>query len=221
MPEEAPPPPEMETSAGKWLRENRSTNIVVSMEDFFARMFMAPARFVRENMVEPFRQKEVAPWYHRRFQRVPTIDECHMDDIPCRTEANLQYFRDRGVEQAITKLLYQRFNDCVLYEYPDHNEEGGVCDKIRAQYDLAMKNWYIKYGDLGMRHRVEDAFMKQKHRMVWERRHGQVGAGMKLKGEEGWGEIPKKPIKGFIGETIDEEEMKKDKHKTWTLNWGH
>ena len=62
---------------------------------------------------------------------------------------------------------------------------------------------------------------QQKHRMVWERRHGQVGAGMKLKGEEGWGEIPKKPIKGFIGETIDEEEMKKDKHKTWTLNWGH
>ena len=57
--------------------------------------------------------------------------------------------------------------------------------------------------------------------MVWKRRHGQVGAGMKLKGEEGWGEIPKKPIKGFIGETIDEEEMKKDKHKTWTLNWGH
>ena len=51
---------------------------------------------------------------------MPTIDECHMDDIPCRTEANLQYFRDRGVEQAITKLLYQRFNDCVLYEYPDH-----------------------------------------------------------------------------------------------------
>merc|ERR1719429_1027188 len=40
-------------------------------------------------MVEPFRSKEVAPWYHRRFQRVPTIDECHMDDIPCRTEANL------------------------------------------------------------------------------------------------------------------------------------
>ena len=37
------------------------------MEDFFARMFMAPARFVRENMVEPFRQKEVAPWYHRRY----------------------------------------------------------------------------------------------------------------------------------------------------------
>ena len=67
MPEEAPPPPEMESSAGKWLRENRSTNIVVSMEDFFARMFMAPARFVRENMVEPFRQKEVAPWYHRRY----------------------------------------------------------------------------------------------------------------------------------------------------------
>merc|ERR1719461_1740896 len=48
-------------------------------------------------MVEPFRQKEVAPWYHRRFQRVPTIDECHMDDIPCRTEANLQGMSPPGI----------------------------------------------------------------------------------------------------------------------------
>ena len=42
-----------------------------------------------------------------------------MDDAVCKREANLQYFRDRGVEQAIVKLLYQRFNDCVIYEYPD------------------------------------------------------------------------------------------------------
>ena len=41
------------------------------------------------------------------------------------------------------------------------NEQGGMCEKIRDQYDLAIKNWYIKYGDLGMHHRVEHAFMKQ------------------------------------------------------------
>ena len=42
-----------------------------------------------------------------------------MDDIVCREEANRQYFRDRGVEQAIHKILWQRFNDCIAYEYPD------------------------------------------------------------------------------------------------------
>ena len=54
-----------------------------------------------------------------RFRRVPTIDECYMDDQVCKKEASVQYFRDRGVEGAIVKLLYQRFNDCVMYEYPD------------------------------------------------------------------------------------------------------
>ena len=54
-----------------------------------------------------------------RFRRVPTIDECYMDDQVCKKEASVQYFRDRGVEGAIVKLLFQRFNDCVLYEYPD------------------------------------------------------------------------------------------------------
>ena len=34
-------------------------------------------------------------------------------------------------------------------------------------------------GDLGAYNRVEDAYMKQKHRMIWERRHGPVGSGMK------------------------------------------
>jgi len=187
---------------------NNPENLITSLTDFVGKMIMTPARMVRENLVEPFRPKESYPWYHRRFKRVPTIDECYMNDQVCKREASVQYFRDRGVEQAIVKLLYQRFQDCVIYEYPDQNEEGGVCNEIRAQYDLAAKNWYIKYGDLGMHHRVEDAFMKQKHRMVWERRHGTVGAGMKVKGEEGWGEVPKKPLKGIFGESINEEKMK-------------
>lgn len=34
-------------------------------------------------------------------------------------------------------------------------------------------------GDLGAYHDATRAYMKQKHRMVWERRHGPVGSGMK------------------------------------------
>jgi len=187
-----------------------------SLSDFMKSMVVVPARMVRENLVEPFRG-ESYPWYHRRFRRVPGIEECHMDDVVCREEANMQYFRDRGVEQAIHKLLFQRLNDCIAYEYPDQNEQGGMCEKIRDQYDLAIKNWYIKYGDLGMHHRVEHAFMKQKHRMVWERRHGTVGSGMKQKGEEGWGEVPEHVPVTLFGEHIDPKDLKKE--KKWSMNF--
>lgn len=34
-------------------------------------------------------------------------------------------------------------------------------------------------GDLGIKCTAIQAFMKQKHRMIWERRHGPVGTGMK------------------------------------------
>lgn len=44
--------------------------------------------------------------------------------------------------------------------------------------DLARKNLYIKYGDMPHYAEAEMAFSKQKHRMIWERRHGEVGSGM-------------------------------------------
>lgn len=32
---------------------------------------------------------------------------------------------------------------------------------------------------MGIYTNVKNAYMKQKHRMIWERRHGPVGSGMK------------------------------------------
>jgi hypothetical protein len=34
---------------------------------------------------------------YRQYNRVPTIDECYVDDVVCRTEANLQFLRDMKV----------------------------------------------------------------------------------------------------------------------------
>jgi len=34
---------------------------------------------------------------------------------------------------------------------------------------------------MGIGINVKNAYMKQKHRMIWERRHGPVGTGMKTK----------------------------------------
>lgn len=34
-------------------------------------------------------------------------------------------------------------------------------------------------GEMGVSLNAVNAYMKQKHRMIWERRHGPVGTGMK------------------------------------------
>lgn len=35
-------------------------------------------------------------------------------------------------------------------------------------------NFFIKYGELGSEADVRDAYMKQKHRMIWEKRNPEV-----------------------------------------------
>lgn len=35
-------------------------------------------------------------------------------------------------------------------------------------------NFFIKYGELGAEADVRDAYMKQKHRLIWERRHPEI-----------------------------------------------
>lgn len=50
---------------------------------------------------------------------------------------------------------------------------------------IIIKNNYFNLdGDLGAFGRSKAAYMKQKHRMIWERRHGPVGSGMKGGEEE-------------------------------------
>lgn len=116
------------------------------------------------------------PWYHQKFRRVPTIDQCYTDDVVCQFEADQQFKRDRLVDSEILNILRQRFEDCVHYESPDHKTK---CVDILETYNKASEDWFIKYGDLGYYGAAKAAYMKQKHRMVWERRHGPVGSGMK------------------------------------------
>ena len=55
---------------------------------------------------------------------------------------------------------------------------GLVKTPLQKEMDEANVNFYIKYGDLPYHATAQDVLMKQKHRMVWERRHGPVGTGM-------------------------------------------
>ena len=40
-------------------------------------------------------------------------------------------------------------------------------------WDKAQSNYYIKYGDMPWYANARDVLMKQKHRLVWERRYGE------------------------------------------------
>lgn len=141
-------------------------------EAFFAAVD-SPVFWFRKNIVEPNQQDY--PWYHRQFRRVPTIDECYTDDVVCQYEANEQFIRDRSVDEAILIILRRRHHDCVVYEGHDKNEK---CAGIREDYEQAAADWFVKYGDLGVLRDARGAYMKQKHRMIWERRYGPVGSGM-------------------------------------------
>lgn len=94
---------------------------------------------IAETIVEP-NQKNY-PWYHEQFRRVPTIDQCYTDDKVCRYEAQQQFRRDRMVDNEIINILRIRFEDCMLYEAPDH------MSKCRSFMD-ALKNaedaWFSK-----------------------------------------------------------------------------
>jgi len=136
----------------------------------------APVTVFREKFVEPIKSRNHVYFYHRRYRRVPTIDQCSVDDVLCRYEADEQMRRDKKVEDAIIIILRQRKLECEHYhQRPDADK---YCQKLRDDYDMAVTNWFIKYGDIGPKIDSLGAFMKQKHRMLWERRHGAVGTGM-------------------------------------------
>ncbi|CAL1280664.1 unnamed protein product [Larinioides sclopetarius] len=124
-----------------------------------------PVTWFRETVVLP-NQKQY-PYYHRVYPRVPTIDECYEKDAPCMYEANEQFKRDMKIDGAIVDILRKRKVECVRYEGHERHER---CKKIFDEYTEAELNYFIKYGDLGAFPHAKHAYMKQKHRMVYERR---------------------------------------------------
>ncbi|XP_045213921.1 NADH dehydrogenase [ubiquinone] 1 beta subcomplex subunit 10-like [Mercenaria mercenaria] len=141
-------------------------------ESFWPSSLTKPIQYVREKFVLPFRQKERPVYYHRRFERVPTIDQCDIDDPLCRYEANVQFLRDKKVDSAILKILRRRLTECNAYWGADALHK---CEKETETLKENMQNWYIRYGEIGYNMDVLEYYMKQKHRMIWLRRRKENG----------------------------------------------
>ncbi|OON13435.1 NADH dehydrogenase [ubiquinone] 1 beta subcomplex subunit 10 family protein [Opisthorchis viverrini] len=136
-----------------------------------------PVTFFREHIVEKLRTPY--PYYHQRFRRVPTIETCALDDLVCFHEANMQYERDRAVDRNILRILRRRRDECRAWYKFEEEDVQRFCKDITVDHEEAAVNFFIKYGELSWNTDVSHAFMKQKHRMLWERRNGPVGTGQR------------------------------------------
>jgi NADH dehydrogenase (ubiquinone) 1 beta subcomplex subunit 10 len=138
------------------------------------RAFDKPVTFFRKSIVEPMQDRNKRPYYQRQISRVPDIDTCPVNDLACLWEANEQFRLDRGVDFQIVQILRYQYERC----FEVHFKKSGVskCLKALEEFEEADLNCFIKYGELGNSTDVKDCYMKQKHRLIWERRHPEIMA---------------------------------------------
>jgi NADH dehydrogenase (ubiquinone) 1 beta subcomplex subunit 10 len=132
----------------------------------------APVTWFRQKIVEPLHDKNKMPYYQRRLTRVPEIDQCGVNDQACYFEANEQYRLDKLVDFHILNTLRERSERCVQY----HQLNLFKCAEAVEDMEEAELGYFIKYGEMNSESDVRDVYMKQKHRMIWERRHPEIMA---------------------------------------------
>lgn len=137
-----------------------------------------PAHWLRENVVEPNRGPKYY-WYHKRFKHALPVDECYFDDLACLYEADVEYKRNREVDKATIELLRNRLDACYFWH---SNRKGGAmkimatdeCKELEDTWERERENYQTKYGEIHFQHTVVQAYIRQKVRMIAERRRDEM-----------------------------------------------
>ena len=91
---------------------------------------------ISEKIVLPLRPKETPVYYHRKFARVPTIDECELEDTICKFEASEQLIRDRYIH--FTYSTVQRH----VWVFIRCNKDKFVVHVVISWKPLILRSWY-------------------------------------------------------------------------------
>lgn len=130
-----------------------------------------PAHWIRQNVVEPNRGPKYY-WYHRRYPRALPVDECYVDDQACLYEANQEFRRNFLVDRQTLELLRYRRDACAFWNLTTENRNfpSDKCQDLIDTFNREELNFFTKYGDMQYASTVVQAYMKQKNRMIMERR---------------------------------------------------
>ncbi|CAK9290986.1 unnamed protein product [Gordionus sp. m RMFG-2023] len=155
----------MDRSEVELLKPETGSQMYKAWQGFMLKYIYLPAKNLNTWIIS---HRNPPVYYHRKFNRVKDVDQCYTDDFPCYYEANLQFLRDREIDSAIINILRRRRDYCNFYF---GREALHKCEKVIKDFDEAYMNYFVKYGDLGQKITARYCFMKQKHRMIWERRN--------------------------------------------------
>ncbi|XP_034566903.1 NADH dehydrogenase [ubiquinone] 1 beta subcomplex subunit 10 [Notolabrus celidotus] len=114
-------------------------------------------------VVESFRTKNKAVYYHQKYRRVPDLTECEEGDYTCYFEAEMQWRRDYKVDQEIVKVVQERFRACQQREGSSSQQN---CAKEMQLLTETSANFRSRYEDLGAYASARKCLMKQKERMM-------------------------------------------------------
>ena len=76
-----PKPGSFESWQDKYIGKDYN-DFAKSIASFMNTLLTGPPRYFHEKIVKPNQAPEY-PYYHKRYRRVPTIDECYMSDYVC------------------------------------------------------------------------------------------------------------------------------------------
>uniref|UniRef100_A0A663F5Z3 NADH dehydrogenase [ubiquinone] 1 beta subcomplex subunit 10 n=1 Tax=Aquila chrysaetos chrysaetos TaxID=223781 RepID=A0A663F5Z3_AQUCH len=143
-------------------------NPITFIQTVFNYVIDAPVTFVRE-WIERQQAKNKFYYYHQKFRRVPDLSECLEGDYLCFYEAEAQWRRDRygWFDQEIVEIVRERLGACKQREGPNQFQN---CAKEMEQLAQVTKAYQDRYGDLGVHGNARTCLMKQKHRMMEERK---------------------------------------------------
>ncbi|XP_077130545.1 NADH dehydrogenase [ubiquinone] 1 beta subcomplex subunit 10 [Ranitomeya variabilis] len=117
--------------------------------------------------MERQRAKRRLHYYHREFRRIPDITHCLEEDYVCHYEADMQWQRDFLVDQEIVKIIRSRVQACRTREGDSADQN---CAPLLKQYAEVCKAYKSRYEDLGYFSGARKCLMKQRQRMMEERK---------------------------------------------------